>query len=78
MKTMTFNEFYEMYTKKLISAKHKEQPLKYGGYRRIYESGDIYEYIVELKEDARPNWHGLYERDDFTYTNKLNGITIAK
>ena len=76
MESMTFGEFYEVYTKKLINAKYKEQPLKNGGYRRIYATGDVYEYIVELKEGARPNWHGFYEMDDFINTSKLNDRII--
>jgi hypothetical protein len=76
MKTMTFNEFYEVYTKKLINTKYKEQPLKHEGYRRIYESGDVYEYIVKLKEDATLNWNGHYDMDDFIYTSKLNDKII--
>lgn len=76
MKTMTFNEFYEVYTKKLLKTKYRTEPLKFDGYRNIYESGDVYEYIVELKEDARPNWNGFYDMDDFINTAKLNGRII--
>ncbi len=76
MKTMSYDEFREVYTKKLLKVKYRTEPLKFDGYRRIYETGDVYEYIVELKEGAKPNWHGLYEAKDFVCTAKLNGRII--
>lgn len=75
-KYMSFKEFYEVYTKKLINAKYKEERLPLGGYRRIYETGDVYEHLVRLKEGAMPNWHGYYDVNYLTFTSKLNGKII--
>lgn len=75
-KYMTFREFYEVYTKKLANSKYQEQPLPLGGYRLIYETGDIYEHVVGVKEGAMPNWHGYYDANNLVSISKFNGKII--
>ncbi|MCL2221345.1 MAG: hypothetical protein FWC20_04475 [Oscillospiraceae bacterium] len=78
---MTFNDFYKAYTSK------NEFPPRvptdaHGSYKMTYSNGDIYEYTLKLKNQARRkvnnfeingNYYSLY---DFIHTSRWNGQEI--
>lgn len=78
MKTLSFNEFYNLYFLKHLADTPVRKETRHGGYELHYENGDTYIEKVSLKPGRTPDGQGRYMSDDFDYTSTMNGMLITR